>query len=107
MGAAQSSRPATITSEKPQHAPSNGESATKLLSRLQLGSTSSDSGTLAVDDLAVWEDAVSNDPAKRLARTVLSSQHIWTALRSRDAVIADQHVFNLKVRLLLVSVSLR
>lgn len=94
MGA-QESKPAPAISEKRVHPDS--ETASKLLSRLQLSNTNTDRGTLALDDLTKWEDAVSNDPAKRLARTVLSQQHIWTALKSRDAVVADQHVFNLKV----------
>ena len=66
--------------------------------RIQPGATIKLDGTLNTEALARWEQAICSDPTKRLARTILSQQDIWKTLKSPKAVLADQHVFNLKVR---------
>jgi len=90
------SQPTPSYNEK--QAPVPVETASKLLARLQINDAAEQTGVLSIDKLGEWEAAIDQDPAKRLARTVLTKQHIWTALVDREAVTADQQVFNLKVR---------
>jgi bleomycin hydrolase len=57
------------------------------------GPKSSD-GSLSLNNLATWESTASADPKIQLSRTILSHTNIRAALTSRDAYIADRHVFN-------------
>lgn len=80
-----------------QDVPLNANDILAGIQSVQLSCPTELTGALNTDAFVDWERAVSDDPAKRLARTVLSKEDIWTALRSPKAAIADQHVFNLKV----------
>jgi hypothetical protein len=51
-------------------------------------------GSLSLRNVAAWESTSSSDPKRQLARTILSHSDIRSALTSRSARIADQHVFN-------------
>jgi bleomycin hydrolase len=64
------------------------------LSRLQVAVPLSSSGQLTLDQVASWEDAAAGDSKTQLARTILSHADVRSALMSRAAKIADQHVFN-------------
>jgi hypothetical protein len=64
------------------------------LSRLQVAAPLSSSGQLTLDQMASWEDAAAGDAKVQLARTILSHSDVRSALMSRAAKIADQHVFN-------------
>ena len=57
------------------------------------GPKSSD-GSLSLNNLATWESTASADPKLQLSRTILSHTNIRAALTSREAYIADRHVFN-------------
>jgi bleomycin hydrolase len=54
----------------------------------------SPSGTLSPTLVENWESEVVLDPRTKLARTVLATNNIRSALLDRSAQIADQHVFN-------------
>ncbi|XP_006460649.1 hypothetical protein AGABI2DRAFT_192278 [Agaricus bisporus var. bisporus H97] len=54
----------------------------------------SSSGQLTLDHVASWEGDAAGDPQVQLARTILSHADVRSALISRGAKIADQHVFN-------------
>lgn len=57
----------------------------------------SQDGTLSLKNVSEWEDEASGDLKVQLARTVLVDTDFQKALVSREARIADQHVFNLQV----------
>jgi len=57
----------------------------------------SSDGTLSLSNLAAWETTAAADPKIQLARTILSHTNIRSALTSREAYIADRHVFNTEV----------
>lgn len=98
MGASQSTQITKLNEKAPlTSTPVHVERASDLLARFHIDKATEDSGVLSISSFDQWEQALEADPAKRLARTVLSKQHIWTALQSREAAIADQQVFNLKV----------
>lgn len=67
------------------------------LSALSLRSPKSASGTLTASAISDWESQISANPKLQLTRTILNHTHIQTALQSRAAHIADQHVFNTEV----------
>jgi bleomycin hydrolase len=64
------------------------------LSQLQVTVPLSSSGQLTLDHVSSWETAAAGDPKVQLARTILTHSDIRSALSSRSAKIADQHVFN-------------
>jgi len=66
------------------------------LSSLSL-SPKSPTGTLTSSAIADWESSIAASPKLQLTRTILNHTHIQTALQSRAAHIADQHVFNTEV----------
>lgn len=51
-------------------------------------------GSLSLSNVRDWEADVAEDPRTQLARTILSHSDIRSALISRQAVIADTHIFN-------------
>ena len=62
--------------------------------RLVPGSPRSPDGSLSIPNLAAWESTASANPKIQLSRTILSHTNIRAALTSREAYIADRHVFN-------------
>lgn len=64
------------------------------LSRLQVTVPLSSSGELTLDHVSSWETTAAGDSKAQLARTILSHSDIRSALSSRSAKIADQHIFN-------------
>lgn len=64
------------------------------LSALRVTMPLSGSGQLTLDHVSSWETAAACDPKVQLARTILSHSDIRSALTSRSARVADQHVFN-------------
>lgn len=64
------------------------------LSRLQVTVPLSSSGQLTLDQVASWEAAAAGNSKVQLARTILSHLDVRSALISRTAKIADQHIFN-------------
>lgn len=64
------------------------------LSRLHITAPLSNSGKLTFDNVSSWEAEVAGDPKAQLARTILTHSDIRSALTSRSAGIADQHIFN-------------
>lgn len=64
------------------------------LSRLQVTVPLSSSGKLTLDHVASWETEAAGNPKVQLARTILSHSDIRSALSSRAAKVADQHIFN-------------
>ncbi|TCD71210.1 hypothetical protein EIP91_011688 [Steccherinum ochraceum] len=67
------------------------------LRSLSLGSPQSADGTITAANVANWESDVAANPKLQLTRTILNHTHLQTALLSRAAHIADQHVFNTEV----------
>ncbi|KAF9010661.1 bleomycin hydrolase [Cyathus striatus] len=68
----------------------------ELVSFLQVAVVSpvSDDGALSLSNVSSWEASAARNPKAQLARTILSHSDIRTALTSRAAKVADQHVFN-------------
>ncbi len=64
------------------------------LSRLRVTAPLSSSGKLTFDHVLSWETEVAGDSKVQLARTILTHSDIRSALMSRSARIADQHIFN-------------
>jgi len=64
------------------------------LSALRVTMPLSSSGQLTLDHISSWEIAAACDSKVQLARTILSHSDIRSALTSRSARVADQHVFN-------------
>jgi bleomycin hydrolase len=62
--------------------------------RLVPGSPRSSDGSVTLTNLAAWESTASADSKIQLSRTILSHTNIRAALTSREAYIADRHVFN-------------
>ncbi|THH05041.1 hypothetical protein EW145_g5087 [Phellinidium pouzarii] len=54
-------------------------------------------GTISLKNVKGWEDKAAKDPKIQLARTILVDTDFQSALASRSARIADQHVFNLQL----------
>ncbi|KAJ3553312.1 hypothetical protein NP233_g12673 [Leucocoprinus birnbaumii] len=100
MGNAPSSRippPATATSDEFDEKVKMTKELNELdasLSRLQVTVPLSSCGQLTLDHVSSWETTAAGDSKAQLARTILSHSDIRTALISRSATIADQHVFN-------------
>ncbi|CAN8100782.1 unnamed protein product [Discula destructiva] len=53
--------------------------------------------TLDVDQLSHWQTRLLQDPKNRLALSALSAANPRDVLTSRDAKIADQHIYNIKI----------
>ncbi|KAF4620610.1 hypothetical protein D9613_000254 [Agrocybe pediades] len=54
----------------------------------------SSDGTLTLGHISGWEASASTNSKAQLARTILSQTNIRSVLTSRNARIADQHIFN-------------
>ena len=69
------------------------------MSSLSLGAVTPKSadGALTLDNVAAWEEDVASQPKLQLTRTILDHTDVRQALRKRDAVVADAHVFNTEV----------
>jgi bleomycin hydrolase len=72
----------------------NDDNLSASLAALQVVSPISDDGSLSLSNVSSWEASASRNPKAQLARTILSHSDIRTALTSRSAKVADQHVFN-------------
>lgn len=57
----------------------------------------SQDGSLSLKNVSEWEDEASKDLKVQLARTILVDTDFQSALVSREARIADPHVFNLHI----------
>jgi len=64
------------------------------LSALRVTVPLSSSGQLTLDHVSSWETGAACNSKAQLARTILSHSDIRSALTSRSARVADQHVFN-------------
>ena len=51
-------------------------------------------GSLSLKSISKWEAAAAASAKTRLARTILSHTNLDSALRRREALVADAHVFN-------------
>lgn len=92
MGTTPSKPLATTASEETLNE-KRADSVVSAFSSLHI-SPKSASGSLSLDSVAGWESEASSDPKTQLARTILSHSDIRSALISRNARIADTHVFN-------------
>lgn len=54
-------------------------------------------GSLTLSNIASWESSISHDPKLQLGRTILQHTDIRAALQSRNAHVADVHVFNTEI----------
>ncbi|EMD32162.1 hypothetical protein CERSUDRAFT_88444 [Gelatoporia subvermispora B] len=87
---AQSSHRATSSDEKRAMV----DDIVETMSTLTLRQPKSANGSLSFDSIDSWESEVSSQPKLQLARTILNHSNIREALMSREAKIADAHVFN-------------
>lgn len=96
MGATQSRpasiSPSTVVDEK--RAIAETTSSMAALQASSSGKPLSTDGTLGLNNVANWEDAVSSDPTLGLARTILSHANIRDALQRRQAIVNDVHIFS-------------
>ncbi|TFK44267.1 bleomycin hydrolase [Crucibulum laeve] len=72
----------------------NAHKLSASLSALQVTAPLSEDGSLTLGHVSGWEGIASKDPKLQLARTILSQTDIRSALISRSAKVADQHIFN-------------
>lgn len=61
---------------------------------LSISNPLSNDGSLTLSHVSGWEAAANADSKLKLARTVLFQSDMRSALKSRSAKIADQHIFN-------------
>lgn len=98
MGNSHSSRiPTTNYSSDTNHGEKDAVLVNQLtasLASIQVAQPLSNNGSLTLDNVSSWEASATHDDKLKLARTILSHSDIRSALISRSAVIADQHVFN-------------
>ena len=67
------------------------------LSSLRINCPQSLDGSISSGNVHSWESSITSNPKLRLGRTILSHTDLRSALTSRDALIADQHVFNTQI----------
>jgi len=100
MGAAPS-KPAS-TAPQPSRESLDEKASAHFAAKLSLSDSGvraplSSTGALTLNHIDSWEEYNASDPKLQLSRTVLAQTNIREALTSRQAKIADQHVFNTEI----------
>lgn len=96
MGSAPSKPDAPATLNEKQQTARSLASGMSSLSLDHKTPTSKD-GALSLSNVDAWEEEISSKPKLQLVRTILNHSDVRTALQSREAIIADAHVFNTEV----------